>query len=113
MTIHELIAINNQLKMVLNEITHNNRGESIQSINELLRDRETVFKQLDFNSLKSDPLVKQLQADETEIRTKMENTLNEIKKDLQMVSKKKSKGSTYINPYKNLYVNGAFIDKKK
>jgi flagellar protein FliT len=114
MTVQELISINNELLSILDQTTQNNRGESIQSLNELLAKREVVLKQLDFNSVKTDQALKQqLLADETEIRKNMEHLLSDIKMDIKMLNKKRSMGGTYINPYKNLYINGAFFDKKK
>jgi flagellar protein FliT len=98
---------------VLDRVTKNNRQESIELIEKLLNNRETVLRSLDKNILKNNPLVKQLLLDEDVIRKKMDSVLKDIQADIQDVSKKRSLGENYINPYKNLRINGAFFDKKK
>lgn len=113
MAIQELITITKKLNDTLDQVTKNNRQESIQKLNELLADRESILKQLDPSAVKGDPAIQQLLLDEDVIKAKMQEILNNIKNDLKEVSKKRSIGGNYINPYQKLYVNGAFIDQKK
>lgn len=112
-SLKELVSVTDELNRLLDQMTANNRLESLETINEVLNKRQSLFNQLDFSSVKTDPAIKQLLSDEQMIKNKMQQIFNDIKNDLRMINKKRVSGESYINPYQSLQVDGVFFDKRK
>lgn len=112
-SLKELVSVTDELNRLLDQMTASNRLELLEKIDEVLNKRQALFDQLDFSSIKNEPVIKQLLSDEQLIKSKMQQIFHNIKNDLRMINKKRASGESYINPYQSLQVDGVFFDQKK
>ncbi len=90
------------------------REEYIQSIQDLIGEREQLLKTLpDLSKVLDNNAKQELINLEKKISRLMLEQRNTIKKDLQVLQLKKKKSNNYANPYENLSADGMFLDKKK
>jgi flagellar protein FliT len=90
------------------------RDEVIAEIESLLDQRQSVMADMKGPySEKEKELGKQILAWNSEIEKGMTNLRNDIKRNMNSVSKKKISAKKYTNPYESLQFDGMFYDKKK
>ncbi|HHY74141.1 MAG TPA: hypothetical protein GX497_13150 [Bacillus bacterium] len=111
----KFIQKTNQLASILEAgLPNEGREDYIQSIHDLLGEREQILKSLPDLSNKLDENVKQQLVNlEKNIYGIMLEQQNMIKKDLQVLQLKKKKNNEYAEPYENVSIDGMFLDKKK
>ena len=89
------------------------REEYIQSIHDLLDEREILLKKLpDLSNVIDENVKGELIQLENKLKGLMIKHKSTIKKDLQVLQLKKKKTNNYSNPY-GVSADGMFLDKRK
>ncbi|MGM7634533.1 flagellar protein FliT [Bacillus sp. Hm123] len=89
------------------------RDGLVEAIEKLLEQRQSLLANIRAPfSAEEEELGKQIIEKNAIIDTRLKKLKEEIQKDMQQLSKKKSSANKYVNPYASLGVNAAFYDKK-
>lgn len=95
------------------DMPNEGREEYIQSIHDLLDEREIMLKKLsDLSNVIDENVKGELIQLENKLNGLMMKHKSTIKKDLQALQLKKKKNNNYANPYE-VSADGMFLDKRK
>lgn len=113
--LQHLYKITKQMSHLFRQkITSENRDQMMMEMNQLLDEREKVFKQLQPPYTASDRKMGQkiLRLNE-EVEKKMQKVFHELRNELQIVKKHKKSNQSYLNPFKDTQnVDGVLLDRK-
>jgi flagellar protein FliT len=103
-----------KLISTLEGVNANNREIVIEKINKLLVDRAGILPSIKppFSEYDSEIGEKTVQLNQT-LSILLNKVKQEIQKDMNGLSKKKTSMKSYINPYSSLQTDGFFYDKRK
>jgi flagellar protein FliT len=107
-------SVTKQLHTAVNGITDENREAVIGKIEKLLEERQVLLENIrpPFTS-EEHVLGKQMMEWNQVIDRTLISLRNDIKRDMNGLTKKKTTVQRYSNPYENMQHDGMFYDKKK
>lgn len=93
--------------------SNEDRDQLVEAIEQLLNQRQELLSSIrpPF-SAEEEALGKRIVEKNFVIDTELKKLREEIQKDRQQLSKKKSSASKYVNPYASMNIDGVFYDKK-
>lgn len=112
--VQKCFSLTEKLITSVQKVNEQNREESITMIEELLDEREQLLRMIKPPFSKEEQIIgeKIVLMNDT-----LQNLLNiqkqNIQKDINSLSKKKTSMNKYINPYQNMQTDGYFYDKRK
>lgn len=114
-TVQELLCLSEEFyKEMSHPYSNNERDSVIEKIKEFLALREEHLKNLTGPFSAEDQRAGKLILEyDAKIQAKFNELNQSIKADLLTVKNQKRNTPKYINPYKSMYVNGVFYDKRK
>ncbi|MBS4174145.1 flagellar protein FliT [Bacillus sp. FJAT-49736] len=106
-------VLTEELITVLKKVTSDSRDKTIESMQELLAKREQLLPLIKPPFSEQEALVgKKLIVQQQELDRLLLNIKQDIQKDMNGLTKKKSSMKRYINPYENMQTDGFFLDKR-
>src|SRR5690625_4954682 len=107
-----------KLDRLLDHLNKSNREETIQAIEQLIEERghKMVDMKAPYTNDEKKIDAKLVQLNES-VQKKLEQTVNELKRENKQIQKQKKSNRSYINPYgnrKNMRtIDGLYIDSKQ
>jgi flagellar protein FliT len=105
--------LTDELITTLQEVTTEHRDQAIEKIQEILSKREQLLLMIkppfsDQESLIGKQLIKQ----QSELDRLLIKTKQDIQRDINGLSKKRTSMKRYTNPYENMQTDGFFYDRR-
>lgn len=110
----ELFRVTQTLYELLSEpVAKENRDETIETIEQLLSQRDGLIKQLKppYTDEEQEMGMAIVSLNET-INQKLQQLKQHIQQDLKAAKQKKIANQNYANPYQTISIDGMFYDKK-
>ncbi|PKR86268.1 flagellar protein FliT [Heyndrickxia camelliae] len=107
-------VLTDELITTLKQVTSEHRDKAMEKMQELLNKREQLLPLIKPPFTEKEVLVgKQLIEQQKELDKLLLRIKQDIKEDINGLSKKKTSMKRYINPYENMQTDGFFYDKRK
>lgn len=106
--------INQSLLVLLNEDIQEDNEKSVPSIEQLLKVRELLIREVTLaQSVEEKKLGQKIISDNNVINDLFQKRTRELKVKINQFNQKKINNGTYDNSYESMPIDGIFIDKKK
>ncbi|SHM96020.1 hypothetical protein [Gracilibacillus kekensis] len=103
------------IKLLEKPLKNEQREKAIETINQLIEEREIITKQIKGPfSTSEQELGKEALVLDQQLSNSMEQVYQHLKKDIRNAKKQPRSNNSYLNPYKNVAsFDGRFLDSKK